>query len=147
MKRLDVAIIVIVTGILAAIATPNYIEGRRRSRQYHTLADMRSIAMALEARAVDLKSYAIGAASAELRAVPWPAVERALTPTYSLRLPRTDAWKHPFTVYVSDQHYAIRSLGSDGRAEGQRYVRGDTTRFEDDLVFADGNFIRAPGGL
>src|SRR5438270_13990627 len=57
--------IVAVIGILAAIAIPNLLTAMQRSKQKRTMADMRTIATAWEARATDVNQ--IGRASCRER--------------------------------------------------------------------------------
>ncbi len=54
---IELAIVVAILGILAAIAVPNYLRADLRSRVSRCEADMRSIAHALEAYTVDQRQY------------------------------------------------------------------------------------------
>ena len=47
------------TTFLACVAVPNLLVARNRSRQKRTMADMRTISNAWQARATDLKSYTV----------------------------------------------------------------------------------------
>ena len=143
---------------LAALIVPNLLEALERSRQKRSMADMRSIATGWEARAEDLKTFAVGSRRAvppgTFHSVPLAELERALVPTYIRKLPRLDGWGNAFDVYVGGydaegraKHYLVRSRGSDGRAETSRYRHGETSSFREDLVFANGNFIRHAGGI
>ena len=48
---IELLIVVAIIGILAAIAIPNLLTAMQRSKQKRTMADMRSVATAWEARA------------------------------------------------------------------------------------------------
>jgi general secretion pathway protein G len=145
--------IVIVLSILGAIAIPNFLTALNRSRQKRTMADMRTIATALEARATDEDTYAIESLPVSLTAtdftsltpVPLNALERALTPKY-MRMPppRLDGWENEFEVRVGAKSYGIRSRGSDGDADPIIRFNYRIQSFEEDLVFAGGNFIQYP---
>ena len=140
MRRIVIALIIVVGG-LAAIAVPNLSEAMNRSRQKRTMADMRTIASAWEARATDVNSYAIG--NKDVRAA---ELARVLEPKYVRTLPRIDAWGSEFVLSIADQGqtYAIRSLGSDRRADRDPNLSGPTTKFTDDIVFSNGAFVRYP---
>lgn len=64
MKRaftlIELLIVVAIIAILAAIAVPNFLEAQVRSKVARVKADMRSIATALEAYAVDANHYPMG---------------------------------------------------------------------------------------
>lgn len=55
----ELLIVVAIIAILAAIAIPNFLEAQTRSKVARVKADMRSIATAMEAYAVDYNKYAI----------------------------------------------------------------------------------------
>ena len=59
---IELLIVVAIIGILAAIAIPNLLTAMQRSKQKRSMADIRSIATAWEARATDMNKY--GAAGA-----------------------------------------------------------------------------------
>jgi len=54
---IELLIVVAIIGILAAIAIPNLLTAMQRSKQKRTMADMRTIATAWEARATDVNKY------------------------------------------------------------------------------------------
>lgn len=62
---IELLIVVAIIAILAAIAVPNFLEAQTRSKVSRVKADMRSIATALEAYAVDANKY------------PWDGVQPA----------------------------------------------------------------------
>src|SRR6266566_4466597 len=98
--------------LLAAIVAPNFITARQRSAQKRTMADMRSIATAWEARATEVSSYSVGPG-----AVSYQALSAALVPKYIPTLPGRDGWGHPFDFAAGDQQYTIRSRGRDDRVD------------------------------
>ncbi|MEA2164352.1 MAG: hypothetical protein QOK37_2479 [Thermoanaerobaculia bacterium] len=150
----------IVLVLLARSIVPNYLRTRNRSRQKRTMADIRTIATAWEARATDTNSYSVdgdhdsraGArqrTSGERRVTP-AELARSLEPKYIRNLPRTDGWGMELQFTESDftasqaQTYIIRSLGSDRRSDRIANLSGATTSFEDDIIYSNGSFVRYP---
>lgn len=143
---------VIIVALFGAVAIPNLWTAWNRSRQKRTMADMRSLATAFEARATDENTYAIDSLPVPLTAtdftsltpVSLDAFERALKPKYIRKFPRVDGWGNEFEVRIGAKSYAIRSRGSDGDAQPVIRFNYRIQSFEEDLVFADGNFIQYP---
>jgi hypothetical protein len=151
--------------LILMIAVPNLLTAHHRSLQKRSMADMRTISTAWEARATDTNSYSIEAAPTckiaataesfgKLCEVSGEQLARALEPTYIKHLPRTDAWGAPFDFRLGGynakgqaQTYAIRSHGSDQRADAESYASGTIERFEQDLVYSNGSFLRFPEGI
>lgn len=84
---------------------------------------------------------------------------------YLQKMPRVDGWENglefgvvtgltcgtPTTYNVlitAVRAIGIRSTGRDGMAEAQPYTSGDfpVTQYDGDIVWADGYFVRSPGG-
>jgi type II secretion system protein G len=150
---IELLIVVAIIGILAAIAIPNLLTAMQRSKQKRTMADMRSIATAWEARATDTNRYnAAGAISLPTADVGFSALSAALTPTYIKQLPKGDGWGNPwilaadqdFTTSTAAQVYMIRSTGKDGATDSA--PGGDTSKFDDDIIYSNGSFVQAPSG-
>lgn len=139
--------LVAIIGILAAIAIPNLLTAMNRSKQKRTAADMRSIASALEAYATDNNKYPPGSSAADLTS--------ALTPLYIKTLPGLDGWANPirYECWPAGEcaSYALASAGADKVFEHdslQAYTAGTkTTNFNNDLVFANGQFVQYPEGV
>jgi type II secretory pathway pseudopilin PulG len=134
--------------LLASIVVPNLLTAMNRSHQKRTMADMRSIATAWEARATDRNSYSVGSHHGRLTTAELAA---ALEPTYIRTLPRADGWGTEFQFATGDQEvdgqaqsYDIRSLGSDGRPDPVADLRAATTKFTDDIIYTNGSFSRYP---
>jgi type II secretory pathway pseudopilin PulG len=140
------------------LIVPNVMTAMNRSRQHRTMADMRMMATALEARAGDTGSYSFGPVRREKapveQRVSLSELARALEPKYVRKVPLKDGWGTPYQVSVRDydaagrpQTYIIRSLGSDGRPDRVlNLASGATTKFADDLIYSNGSFIRYPEG-
>ena len=141
---------------LAAMVIPDFLRAQNSGRQRRTMADMRTIATAWEARATDINSYTIGRpdkkSGARMRPVATSDLERALAPTYVRKFPRADGWGNAFQFSAGDfnesgqaQFYTIRSLGGDQRLDRNPAVaRGATTDFASDVIYSNGSFTQYP---
>src|SRR3712207_5558743 len=112
---IELLIVVAIIGILAAIAIPNLLTALQRSRQKRSMADMRSIATAWEARATDTNSYSAAGAS-----ITWPTpsldistLSDKLVPTYARKQTEYDGWGSKFQIGFTNRTYSIESLGAD----------------------------------
>jgi general secretion pathway protein G len=155
---IELLIVVAIIGILAAIAIPNLLTAMQRSKQKRTMADMRAIATAWEARATDMNTYgSAGAAFAwPASTVSFPSLITLLTPTYIKSLPQKDGWSRDYDyamdkavgVATAAQVYGIRSSGKDGSWQTATYTVGvGTTLFDCDIVYSNGSFIQYPDGM
>src|SRR5450759_4697941 len=101
---IELLIVIAIIGILAAIAIPNLLSAVQRGKQKRTMADMRTLATAIEAYAVDNNNYVAGTCAAGLFTdVGTPTTDTsfsALTPTYIAAAPKKDGWGHSY-VYDS----------------------------------------------
>ncbi|MEO8034419.1 MAG: prepilin-type N-terminal cleavage/methylation domain-containing protein [Acidobacteriota bacterium] len=147
---IELLIVVAIIGILAAIAIPNLLTAMQRSKQKRTMADMRSIATAWEARATDMNVYTAAGAGSTFT-IPaetsYPNLAGKLSPTYIKSLPQRDGWGWNYTFGATSQEYGIRSPAKDNAYEGTTYTVGATTQFDADIVYSNGAFIRYPEGV
>ena len=147
---IELLIVVAIIGILAAIAIPNLLTAMQRSRQKRTMADMRTIASAWEARATDVNQYTAAGIS-------WPATSNTtsvlgpmLTPTYIKTVPGYDGWSNPIHTGMSVNSYAIQSYGAD---KGVSFTSTSaaaavtTQNFDCDIIYSDGSFVVYPEGV
>ena len=158
---IELLIVVAIIGILAAIAIPNLLTAMQRSKQKRTMADMRTIATAWEARATDLNRYnAAGAEAGWDETLSGASVDvsehlaGALSPTYVKTMPTKDGWGNTYTFFTdiawgadqqAAQEYVIVSYGKDG--EPSDYPGGATTNFATDILYGNGSFIQYPEGV
>jgi type II secretory pathway pseudopilin PulG len=157
--------VILAIAFLSWIAVPNLLTARHRSRQKRTMADMRTIATALEARATDVNSYAFVPDAhnenpgtsvevfATLHRESFSDLERALVPKYIKKLPRQDGWGVDFDIrtghYIGKGEatmYALRSYGSDHRPDGDSYAGRTIKAFREDIVYSNGTFFQYPDG-
>ena len=130
-------LIVPMTGIIAAIAIPNLLNAIDRGKQKRTMADVVSIATAMDAYADDHEGYPVADSAGSLAG--------HLAPKYLKVMPLVDGWSHPFQINSADSSYTIFSFGKDG--VGSSCEEAETTRYNDEICFADGRFVRYPAGL
>lgn len=117
-----------------------------------TMSDMRALATAIEAYQTDQQdeTYPAAADMAGLK-------EQLKGITMSQKFPEKDMWGHAYEYVVSPdrKHYRIVSAGADGIFEwDSRKIdvppAGTTPavryrdRLEDDIIYADGNFVQLP---
>ena len=102
-----------------------------------TMSDMRSLATAVEAFAVDHNEYPKGTTL--------DAIAAAIEPVYIRKAPRRDAWGYPYLYECKDgRSYTIVSVGADGtRDQGSSAPTAAANSYAADAVFADGQFVRS----
>lgn len=138
--------LLLIGGIIAAIAIPNFLSAREQAARHQTLASMRALGAALEDYYRQNGRYPPAGSSAELLA--------AVSPAEAVSLSQRDGWGHEFRYLCwpagSCEHYTLASAGKDGRFErddltayqGEQTPRRD---YERDLVMVDGGFLQYPG--
>ena len=144
---LEILIVVAIIGILSLIAIVNYIAALNRAKQKKTVADIRTIATAWEARASELGRYNAAGFTFPSTAVTYADLRTLLVPTYAQTLPTVDGWNRPLQFGVEGvpaTEYAIRSAGRDGAFESGAYTAGATNDPDCDIVYSAGSFIVYP---
>ena len=149
---IELLIVIAIIGILAAIAIPNLLNAVQRGKQKRSMSDMRALATAIEAYAVDNNQYPPqacpgGAATGTPTVLAGTSAFQSLTPTYIATVPVKDGWQHYFYYFLSSdsQAYAVWSMGRNGSPQGTTLC-GTTTNFNDDIVYSNGTFIQWPEG-
>jgi len=156
---LETLIVCAIIGLLAAIAIPMYMNAQNRAKQAKTIANMRTIAMAWEARSAEVKAYNAAGVNFTLPTNPVTegSLEAILAPTYVKEIPAADGWSHALDFFLDSpigsskagSVYVIRSPGRDGIMEGKAkkaYKIQVTTNFDCDIVYSNGAFIAYPQG-
>jgi general secretion pathway protein G len=150
---IELLIVVAIIGILAAIAIPNLLTAMQRSKQKRTMADIRTIATAWEARATDLNKYNAAGLTLPAQVIAVSNLNSYLAPTYVKTFPVKDGWGNAW-AFLADQawagttaaqQYCVISYGKDGAASA--YPGGATTNFDCDIVYGNGTFIQYPEGV
>ena len=142
-------VLVAVLGIFAAIAIPNLMTALQRSKQKRTMADLRTVATALESYAVDENEYPKASSVDELSG--------ALVPKYVKAVPTVDGWgtKLRYECWSEGEgectKYAFGSAGADLTFEHESLQEygpdTKTTEFNNDVIFANGVFVQYPEGV
>jgi len=149
---IELLVTVAIIGILVAIAVVNYRNAIDRARQRRSMADMRSLASAMEAYAADFDRYPPSAAftlpvGLDLPTDTLQTAKVYLQPTYLLMVPVADGWNSWFlygtTSSMSD--YAIRSSGLEGVPQTDP-AYGPSTDFRNDIILVNGTFVQWPDG-
>ena len=134
---IELLIVVAIIGIIAAIAIPNLLNAIDRGKQKRSMADLRSIGTAVEAYAVDNSKYPVVTTATALSSI--------VSPIFIKTMPTVDGWSNQFSVASATTDYTLTSLGRDNASQG--CVTGTfTTGFDQDLCFANGQFIQYPRG-
>jgi len=149
---IELLIVIAIIGILAAIAIPNLLNAVQRGKQKRTMSDMRALATAVEAYAVDNNTYPPAGCNPGIftngtyNTLSLTSFTN-LTPTYIAQPPKTDGWGRfmDYALGNGSNDYAIRSMGRDGQVNSTVNC-GTTTNFNDDIIYADGTFVQWPEG-
>jgi len=139
---IELLIVVAIIGIIAAIAIPNLLNAINRGRQRRSMADIRSIGTALEAYSVDFNYYP----KVSLTDVAVTNLQTYLEPTYIKKLPSADGWNRDIMVInaADGTSYTLYSRGKNGNKGS--WSQGPKHDFNDDIVFANGQFYQWPEG-
>jgi prepilin-type N-terminal cleavage/methylation domain-containing protein len=155
---IELLIVVAIIGIIAALLIPNFLDALQKAKQKRTVADMRNAGTAMFSWLTDqVGAAAAGAAATEVDLSKYSSVSTdiltsVLVPQYLQAVPAKDGWKQDFKYYLETTSVlqpnvmAIFSGGRDKSAPGSTYtVTGfDPTDYDQDIVWADGFFVRWP---
>ena len=158
---IELLIVVAIIGIIVAIAIPNLLNAIQRAKQKRTMGDMRTAGTAAEAYAVDFNHYPAAAGYTMPSGLVYPAtatfgapgagvplLNGQVVPTYIRVLPLTDGWNSWFlygSTATTLQDYEISSNGKDGATDSSPTF-SETTNFNNDIIFVDGQFVQYPAG-
>ncbi len=146
----ELLIVIVIIGILAAIAIPNLLNAVQRSRQKRTMTDMRALATAVEAYHMDNSMFPSASCSAGMYTDVGTVLDATsftnLVPTYVATPPLRDGWGN-FLIYDVNNgrsEYNIRSRGRNAVVDAATCRA--TTDFNDDIIFSNGTFLQWPDG-
>jgi prepilin-type N-terminal cleavage/methylation domain-containing protein len=160
---IELLIVVAIIGLLAAMLIPNLLDAMQKTKQKKTMADQRLVGTAMMAWLTDQASAAAaGATSTQVDVANYQSGELSgvelgdeLVPQYAQQIPSLDGWKTEYGYYLklddprSRQVMLVRSGGRDATFAGDVYTPGsfEPTDYDQDLVWADGFFVRWPQKL
>ena len=150
---IELLIVVAIIGIVVAISIVNMINAIERARQRRSMADMRSIATAVETYGADNNRFPPSAAFTLPSGLALPSINigfagNYLAPTYIKVVPQVDGWNGSFlySVTAEGMDFGIRSYGKD-RLPQETPSYGPTTDFNADIIMVDGVFVQWPAGV
>ena len=160
---IELLIVVAIIGIIAAILIPNLLDALQKAKQKRTVGDIRAVGGAWFSWLTDQ----VGAAAAgtnntyDFSQLGTTVSASDLLDTlfqstsmfYIQEVPTRDGWANDYeyrwsTNVLSAQVIGIASGGRDGDIDGGTYTMGpfNATKYDEDIVWADGFFIRYPAG-
>lgn len=150
---IELLIVVAIIGIIVAIAIPNLLNAIQRAKQRRTMGDIRSMATAIEAYAVDFNRYPPAAGVTMPSGLTYPfanttgTLKTYISPTYIRVTPAADGWNSWFLydIDANGQAYGLASYAKNGTVDD--IGDGPTTDFNADIVYCNGQFIQYPEGV
>lgn len=164
---IELLIVVAIIGIIAAILIPNLIDALQKAKQKRTMADMRNVGTAWLSWVTDVVSGAAAGQGVttwdgtDYTTITHAALFQTLHPSttffYLNELPKKDGWKNSYAYGytgnpLGSQVIAIASAGRNGETTPANLAATVTigpfvpTKYDDDIIWADGFFVRWPGG-
>ena len=149
---IELLIVIAIIGILAAIAIPNLLNAVQRGKQKRTMSDMRALATAVEAYAVDNNVYPAATCNAGLFTNGTDArADDGLVHEPDADLHRAapeDRRLGPLHVLRAATRRRTTTASAPTGATTRRATLncGTTTNFNDDIIYSDGTFIQWPEG-
>ncbi len=135
---IELLIVLVVVAVIAAIALASIWNSLDRAKQRATMADMRTVARAIELYQTD-RGFLPSASGGIL------GLQRTLVPYQSSVVPVHDHWGHgyAYTVDSAERNYTLESYGKDG-ADGVNISLSSRFDFNADIVVFNGQFVASP---
>lgn len=135
---LELLIVTVVLAVIVSIALASIWNAFDRAKQRATMADMRSVARAVEI--YNSENGYLPLAPAGIM-----DLKRLLVPYQSSILPTRDHWGHDLSYRVDRTAgvYTIESFGKDG-VDGANITLSTKLQFNSDILLSNGQFVAAP---
>ncbi len=162
---IELLIVVAIIGIIAAILIPNLLDALQKAKQKRTVADVRNTGTAWMSWLTDQVGAASAGANKTYNAstfadVNYVQVFTYLHPTstffYMQEVPQQDGWKYDLSFgranNLLDSSTLIICSGARNGSVGTNCTQSWTvepfvaTDYDQDIIWADGYFVRWPGG-
>ena len=159
---IELLIVVAIIGIIAALLIPNFLDALQKAKQKRTVADERNTGTAMFSWLTDQVGAAAAGQTASATSVNLASgyggsknvtdLNALLVPQYLQAVPQKDGWKRDYTYWLKTGTsvldptvMAIRSGGRDTiTADTYTVTPFDPTDYDQDIVWADGFFVRWP---
>ena len=133
---IELLVTLVILGIVASIALVAVAGVLDRSKQRATMADMRTLARAIEAYAIDHGYVPTDGGGIE-------GLEPLLIPYQINVVPTSDHWGNLYDYESNGENYSLESYGKDG-VDGSDISVASRDDFTLDIVLADGRFTASP---
>jgi len=159
---IELLIVVAIIGIIAAILIPNLLDALQKAKQKRSVADERNVGEAWFSWYTDISQAAAAGRSFSYQTmsiITQSSLEAILAPTstfyYINNIPVRDGWGNSYEYAQNNSiltgvlpAMAIRSPGKGGAIDSSSYTFGAflATKYEQDIVWSDGYFVRYPAG-
>ncbi len=161
---IELLIVVAIIGIIAAILIPNLLDALQKAKQKRTVGDIRAVGGAwfswltdqvgaAAAGTANTYDYTGGLTAGVSRDDLLTTLFQSTSMFYIQEVPTNDGWGNAFDYrwsgnVLSSQVIGICSQGRDAGGCTGTYTMGpfNATKYEEDIVWADGFFIRYPAG-
>ena len=130
---IELLIVVMIIGIIAAIAIPAFMDAIDRSKQRRSMGDMHSLTTANATYKLDLQVYT-------------PNLMDLQFQSYLQVVILNDAWGNGYVYNTNGDNYDLTSLGRDAAVGPAPPAPWENDPFEPDIIVADGMFTQAPEG-
>lgn len=156
---IELLVVVVIIGVIATILIPNLLVALQKAKQKRTMAQISETGKAMTKYFLDeVAGAAAGAEEGSFSVSDYGStitpndLSLLLVPSYIGLVEEHDAWGNDIEYYLQVENIdlvqamAIRSPAANGSFESGDYTPGpfSVTQFQEDLVWADGNFIRWP---
>ena len=154
---IELLIVVAIIGLIAALLVPNLLDALQKGKQKKTMGDIRITGTAMMSWLTDeFAAAAAGASTVDISdwsgTADLDVIRSALIPAYVQEVPERDGWRNTYSYRLdignpaSENVAMAASGGRDGSLVAGIYTVGgfDPTDYDQDIVWADGKFIRRP---